>query len=37
METKAGRELIRHKREVIQGFKDTFELLKDLDKHPQTL
>ncbi len=37
METKVGHELIRHKREVIQGFKDAFDLLQDLEKHPEKI
>jgi len=37
METKVGSELLKHKKEVIRGFKDAFDLLKDLEKHPEKL
>lgn len=37
METRVGHELIKHKKEVIQGFKDAFDLLKDMEKHPEKL
>lgn len=37
METKVGSELLKHKKEVIEGFREAFDLLKDLEKHPEKL
>ena len=37
METKVGHELLKHKKEVIQGFKEAFDLAMDLEKHPEKL
>lgn len=37
METKVGHELLKHKKEVIQGFKEAFDLAIDLENHPEKL
>lgn len=37
METKVGSELLKHKKEVIEGFREAFDLLKDLEEHPEKL
>ena len=37
METKVGSDLLKHKKEVIEGFREAFDLLKDLEKHPEKL
>ena len=37
METKIARQLLKHKKEIIQGFEESFDLLMELQKHPQKL
>jgi hypothetical protein len=37
METKIGKELLEHKKEVVKGFKESFDFILELEKKPEKI